>query len=710
VDPIELLAREGRWQLSAGEGLIFAPPHPLWLDTPGFWDGATFLGDDIAPLFTVTVLDDDGLEVPAHLTSRRWSPAEIAAEYRLGKDATATEVRTVQPGGVFASEWRIEAPRPTRLHLIAWTAQPKGALVGAMRYDATVVFERRSPTMHAPYEVALACVGGATSWALARSEAAPLHPRWRFTPFAGQWTSDGLVATDASIEPADMSYAAVHKAVFVATEGSATVFAMRVASRTELSRPPAPAPAHIAAHSATLGGASRRRWRDYFNRIPAFRCSDPYIEHCYWYRWSCLELLAAGSLGVCEGAGHLHRMTSHATVCHVRELRWMRERETACGALRTVVERVRDDGSLPLHIDGAGSAEQSRNSLCDVGGALIALDASHPDDAFVAELYPSLARHARWIASERTSATGLVEVMRGEVAFDDAERWQTGDRLCAVDAAASTYALFLALARVASRAGFSKDVREWNEASARLARAVREHMWDDGWKLFRDVDPRTGKRVGARSAVSFYPYGTDFTDASHLAGLEESLLDPNTFWTSFPVATAPANDERFSRVGARDGVRGAAPFSGPVVPVVNSHVIDALARTARAHAPHLRPHVAHLVRRTIRLFFEGADPVRIGSHEYYDPVEGRASVHRPTSDVTRSWVIDAIVQYVAGVRSHEAGVTIDPMPLEMELVDLTGVRVRGRTLGVHIEGERVTVTLDGVRREERLGTPLEIAM
>ena len=115
MDPIELLARDDRWQLSAGEGLVFAPPHPLWLDAPGFWDDASLLGAVFGPLFTVAVLDDDGLEIPVHLTSRRWSPAELAVEYRLANGATATEVRTIQPGGVFASEWRIEAPRPTRV-------------------------------------------------------------------------------------------------------------------------------------------------------------------------------------------------------------------------------------------------------------------------------------------------------------------------------------------------------------------------------------------------------------------------------------------------------------------------------------------------------------------------------------------------------------------------------------------------------------------
>jgi hypothetical protein len=210
--------------------------------------------------------------------------------------------------------------------------------------------------------------------------------------------------------------------------------------------------------------------------------------------------------------------------------------------------------------------------------------------------------------------------------------------------------------------------------------------------------------------VCFYPYRTDLADARHLAGLEASLLNPQEFWTSFPVATSPADEEGFSRFGARSGVRGDEPFRGPVVPHVNSHIIDALARAARAYAPHLRPHVAHLVRRTVRMFFDGADPVRIGAYEYYDPLEGRASVHRETSDVTHSWIIDAIVQYVAGVRPHESGLTIDPMPLGMELIELSGLRVRGHPVDVRIEGERITATIDGVGREGRVGVAMEIAM
>ena len=123
LDPIELLARDDKWYLGCGDGVLFAPPFPVWLDAPGFWDGGTIFPYAFEPLFTVTILDRGGYEIPMRAVSRRWTPAELTVEYRLAHGISATEVRTVHPGGIFVSEWRFRALRSLTLHMVAWTAQ-----------------------------------------------------------------------------------------------------------------------------------------------------------------------------------------------------------------------------------------------------------------------------------------------------------------------------------------------------------------------------------------------------------------------------------------------------------------------------------------------------------------------------------------------------------------------------------------------------------
>src|SRR5918911_1390793 len=124
MDPIELLARDDKWQLGAGESAVFAPAFPMWLDAPGFWDEATVFHYPLAPVFTVACLGDDGREVALRARGRRWTPAELTVEFELSNGMAASEVRTVQPDGVFASEWRFRAPAPSHLHVVAWTAYP----------------------------------------------------------------------------------------------------------------------------------------------------------------------------------------------------------------------------------------------------------------------------------------------------------------------------------------------------------------------------------------------------------------------------------------------------------------------------------------------------------------------------------------------------------------------------------------------------------
>jgi hypothetical protein len=96
----------------------------VWLDSPGFWDGGTIYQYNFDPLFTVAILRRGRLRHPdARADAPVGRPPSSLSSIVSPVGLTATEVRTVHPGGVFASEWRLRAMRQTTVHLVAWTSQ-----------------------------------------------------------------------------------------------------------------------------------------------------------------------------------------------------------------------------------------------------------------------------------------------------------------------------------------------------------------------------------------------------------------------------------------------------------------------------------------------------------------------------------------------------------------------------------------------------------
>jgi len=233
-------------------------------------------------------------------------------------------------------------------------------------------------------------------------------------------------------------------------------------------------------------------------------------------------------------------------------------------------------------------------------------------------------------------------------------------------------------------------------------------MWDEASGMFSDVNPATGERTGVKAAVCFYPYFTDLTGPEHVAGLERNLLDPTRFWTAFPVPSSSLDDPLFNAEGEWKGKRHACPWNGRMWPMTNSHVVEALAQAARAHAPHLRAATATLVQRFVRAMFHDGDLRRANCFEHYNPFTGHASVYRGIDDYQHSWVNDLILQYVMGIRPHDDGITVDPFPFGVEHAEVRGVKVRGRTLDVTITGDRVRVTVGDQAVEGVIGTPIEV--
>jgi hypothetical protein len=235
-------------------------------------------------------------------------------------------------------------------------------------------------------------------------------------------------------------------------------------------------------------------------------------------------------------------------------------------------------------------------------------------------------------------------------------------------------------------------------------------MWNAEAQMFVDCDWRTLAPSPRKAAVGFYPFMSDLAGAEHLVALHEQLLNPEAFWTKWPVPTSPQDDPEFDAEGRWRGVRHACPWNGRVWPMTNSHIADALGTAAvRFGDAGLRRRTAELISKTLHMMAFDGDPSRPNSFEHYHPMNGSPSQYRGIDDYQHSWIVDLIIQYVCGVRPDEFSLTIDPFPFGLKRISLKNLHVKGRRIDFDLRGKKFSVMVDGKRSAEgTLGRPVTI--
>ncbi len=728
AEVLESLARPDKWYLGGGGPLLWAPPFPQFLGRPGCWDRAHYYGFALAPVFALALLAGDGREIPLLAAGRDWRPDRLLQHY-TGSDVELLERRAVTPQGALVSRLRLRnlAAHPQRLSVVLWTAQPGPITAHGTDHLAPRRLEHpRVP----PLEVWLAfgMAPPPQAAAIRASEPVPSLPRWDLTPFAGLGLdADGWRAREAA--PAAMMFAAQRVDLELAGHAAAKVVA---AAGVGLS--PAAALARLgAARTAPPGDEgdpTRAAWERFLQRAPAFRCSDPYLERAYWYRWYTVFLntieAPEGAYRhpfVCEGIDYFRAPISYSAPALLRELRWLDRPELAQGLVRTFLDHQRDDGSLPGHVFATGVRPESFYHA-NWGAALRALGQIHPDPAFVAEVYPAFERYAEWLHRTRDpDDTGLIDVWnqfetgqeyspRYAFAQPDAgdAGWGQVFRLKGVDVTVYAYQLSRWLADAAPR---PERRAVWNARARRTGAALLERCWDEARGFFVDVLPGALARSPVRAATGLYPFATDLVSAQHLRALWEHLLDPASFWTPVPVPTVSLDDPLFSPDGVWREVRRNCPWNGRVWPMVNSHVVEALVYAAERLDSALLPRAAELLQRFVRTLFWDADPARPNCFEHYHPFTGTPSAFRGIDDYLHSWLVDLIVQYACGLRSDDpAHVVVRPLPLGLEAFELDDAPLRSRRVSLRWSApDGLRLFLDGrqVAARPDLG-PLAVAL
>lgn len=755
-DPLSLLTRPDKWYLGGGNRLLYAPPFPLHRTAPGLWDTAHYYNYPLERLYSYALLTEAGREIPILHVASSWRPDRWTRRFKaVDASFELTEVSALLPLDVVVSRLTIRnrTSRLLRLRVAGFTARehrPGGpAWVGDRTSDRNAATWAQHVRPEKRPELAIGCAFGCDGTGIRvdgrLSEGVATLPQWSHTPFfettRSRSRSRGI--TIEGLTPEGHLWIAVERSVTIRPKAHALVhFGFAASSSVDEARQAL----QTALRRKDPIALSTAAWNDHFASVPQFHCSDPFLTTAYWYRWYGLRLNTIyGGEGnyehpaVCEGIGYFRAPISYSAPCHMLENRWMHDPDLAQGSLRMFIANQRDDGGFRGYIDlshyrqemqGASGPAASKVERVEPfyhanwGRAVLAVDAVHPSDEFLAEAYDGLKRYASYFDKERDEeVSGLYDIdnhyetgqeyMRRYTTVDpnaDRDNWGEVFRLKGVDVTVYLYELKRALASIAGRLGRDDDAELWSMEAERIREAVLQMMWDPDQEMFFDVDPKTGGRTGVKAATCFYPYFTDIVTKEHLAGLRRHLLSPKEFWTPWPVPSTSVDDPTFSAEPVWKGKRMNCPWNGRVWPMTNSHIVEALATSARRFRDRrLERAAAEVLSKFIRMLFFDQDATRPNCFEHYHPFTGQPSAYRGVDDYMHSWVNDLIIQHVMGVHVEAGLIRIQPLRCGIDMAEMDGIRVQGHEIRITIRKDSFSVRFDdadlGIRP---LGETLEI--
>jgi hypothetical protein len=746
LNPLTYLSRPDKWYLGGGNRLLWAPPFPVWLDYPGFWDKAHYYNLEIDPVFTWTILDEDGEEVALRASERRWDPSKLMSRYSMndvGSPLRTSEIghrtsglsfseeQCCLPNDVLASVVTIRnaSNKSRKLHLVAWTIQPtypsqRSTWLTDIECEREKIhFTKHIQSAEKPH-FQFACSLGVNrkviSYSINLSEGSAIQPHWRFTPFAEKFRNGKLPneCNLSGINDDGLLYIALHVSSDIKPKREEKVSVLFSASP---SRAECTSNLSFAGRQKDIVEVSRKSWEDYFSGVPYFECSDEYITRYYWYRWYGLKLLTTNVSEknyqhpfVSEGIGYFRAPISYSAMCHILENRWMHNPALPQGSLMTFIDGQREDGAFRGYID---PYYYRRDRLgepfyhANWGKVLLALDAVHPDEDFLAKVYDGLVGYVRYFDSQRDPEQSNLydihnhyetgqEYMHRYVAVDtdaDKDNWGEVFRLKGVDVTVYMYELKKALAVIAKRVGRSKEEElGWSRGAEAIKDSMLQNMWDPVEQMFFDVNPVTGQRTMVKAASCFYPYMTDMVNESHISGFKSHLFNPKEFWTNFPIPSSSVDDVYFSPEAEWKGKRMNCPWNGRVWPMTNSHIAEALGQSAlRSDDDALRKKTAQFIFAFIRMMFFDGDPKRPNCFEHYSPLTGTPSEYRGVDDYQHSWVVELIMKYVVGIQANHEGAFLRPFPFTLDSIVLDTVVIAGKRMRIEKKKSVWSILIDG---------------
>jgi len=742
--PIEnILSRNDKHFLGGGQMVIWAPEYPLFLDSPGFWDHAMFLDYEVAPMFTVTFLDENLNEIPLTVADKKWVPSHLTVTYQSVNELEIVEQKALLPKDVLVSNFSIKnisAEKTRKIYIIIWSCQniqknadqefpeeSKNAnyIHNMFNSRSRISWGRKYNNQDGKLEMKIGmALGGhkiAKTTCVNVSEKTWNYPDWKLTPFYEKMTKEGLPAEENfewRMNPDHFSgliYFGMQYEIDVAPQSGSEFSAYCAIAPSEQEAIEAfdASPRHSNPIQASI-----ENWNSFFEKVPSFKCSDPYLEKYFYYRWYGLRLNMINTNGrfnlpypcVFEGVnkGWFRRHISYSAQAHILETRWMHQPEVAMGSLLNFIEHQKQDGSFPGLIAMGNQQNHKDFYHANWGRAVRELYRNHSNMDFLQRAYNALSKYARYFERERDK--------EGMFVYDVLDQWETGQEynsrylyadqkadkgggihLKGIDATVYIYELQQNLAWMAKELGKAREAASWQAKAKKTGNAIRNIMWHDQLHFFVDVKPGSGEKSRLKNAVGFYPFFTDLVQTEHVSALTEHLFNPNEFWTNYPLPSTSLDDPNVNIYGDWKDKRRNCPWNGRSWLMTTSHVSEALAHSAQNLDEKLEQQAVEMLTHFFRMLFIDGDVNRPSSYEYYNSFNGKPPYFRGADDYMHSWINDLIIKYVAGLQPGDGNkIVVDPLPFNLESFVLDNVMLKGHLVKILWKREDSPVTDKGL--------------
>ncbi len=455
-------------------------------------------------------------------------------------------------------------------------------------------------------------------------------------------------------------------------------------------------------------------YQDWFQKnLATFDCSDDWVTKMYYHRaYNLRKNMMDPKLGALkwptQSEGRWRstwypNVISYGAAHQIREARWLRDPKYWQGHLRTWVENQKPDHVYPSHVLPSGPAGGQYTDWITASawdGQLV-----HPDKAFLAQIVDKLADNVRgWQSVSDPDGDGLLRVdshwwtgMEYQPSFfffsdfktsNDFSQPETKVSLERVDLTAYNFGNAVAVARIYRLLGQPEKAKEFDELASKIARAVGEKMWRPETKFFYSLRADDDTVADVKEIIGVYPFYFGMFEPGK--GFEEawaSILDPEQFWTPWPVASVSRQCPAYSQSGwpQANGRASTCMWNGPTWPHANAIVLTAMARTLRADRNLEKP-ASPLTREKLWELFHSFTKAQYRDQDLEYPWTGEfyngetAQWKTAERDYNHSTWLDILIPEILGLVPRDDDILeIDPLVPEGTLTRflLDGQRYRG---------------------------------